>query len=370
MTDLPKNPTRLLRPATASRPVEPSDAPIGGPADPAERLAGLAVCFPSHRTGPAHALAPSQNCRSREPPALFAQDGTQPPEEPCPEEPLPALPSVPRPSGAPWESSVIALREGLTDRLPPSWRERTGIPTRAALAAVLLATALFIGAGLRLLPGGPGPTVRERSDASPVAQTGRTPLVRGTDPAQDLAGTGPGNSPGTVPTPSVPGAGRGSTAPTPSSTGMIVIDVTGRVRRPGVVRLPTGSRVTDALSAAGGASSGADLRQVNLARVLLDGEQVMIPAPGERLPLSPTATGAAGTGGSLGGQNGALTGPIDLNSATESQLDTLPGVGPVIAGRIVQWRTEHGRFASVEELLEVSGIGGKVLENLRPLVRV
>ena len=126
--------------------------------------------------------------------------------------------------------------------------------------------------------------------------------------------------------------------------------VVGEVRRPGVVHLPSGSRVTDALDAAGGATAEADLAAVNLARVLADGEQVVVPGP-------QSAEASAGAG-------------LDLNSADAAALDALPGIGPVLAARIVAWRTEHGRFSTVEELAEVSGIGPALLDGLRGLVRV
>lgn len=132
----------------------------------------------------------------------------------------------------------------------------------------------------------------------------------------------------------------------------VVVHVVGQVRSPGVVHLPPGSRVTDALDAAGGATAEADLAAVNLARVLADGEQVVVPGP---QPAGALASGSD---------------ELDLNSADEAALDALPGIGPVLAARIVAWRTEHGRFSSVEELAEVSGIGPALLDGLRPLVRV
>ena len=144
--------------------------------------------------------------------------------------------------------------------------------------------------------------------------------------------------------------------------------VVGQVRHAGVVRLPAGSRVQDALAAAGGARTGADLTAVNLARLLVDGEQIVVPKPGQRWSPPPAlphrdrpevaqVVPAAGV-------------PVDLNSATADQLDALPGVGPVLAGRILDWRAQHGRFSSVDELGEVSGIGEKVLARLRSMVRV
>ena len=149
---------------------------------------------------------------------------------------------------------------------------------------------------------------------------------------------------------------------------MVVVHVVGEVRRPGVLRLPVGSRVSDAVGAAGGATKGADLARVNLARVLVDGEQVRVAAPGE--PLEPAGVGGtAGTPGTSGtAGSGPGGGPVSLNTADLAALDTLPGVGPVLAQRILDWRTAHGRFTSVDELGEVSGIGEKLLAQLSPLV--
>jgi len=141
----------------------------------------------------------------------------------------------------------------------------------------------------------------------------------------------------------------------------LVVAVAGKVRRPGLVRVPPGSRVADALDAAGGVLPGVDLSGVNLARKMSDGEQVAVgvpPAP-DAAPAAGGAPGAAGTDQA----------PLDLNAATVEQLDALPGVGPVTAQRIVDWRTRNGRFATVDQLREVEGIGERRLGQLRELVR-
>ena len=152
-------------------------------------------------------------------------------------------------------------------------------------------------------------------------------------------------------------------APLPSgAAGVVVVDVAGRVRRPGVVRLPLGARVVDAIAAAGGVKGEVDLSSINLARVLADGEQVLVGAM--------VSAGSQGTGPTTTGAGGAQGGVIDLNAASLDQLDTLPGVGPVLAQRILDWRTAHGRFSSVEELQEVSGIGEARFADLAPRVRV
>jgi competence protein ComEA len=178
-------------------------------------------------------------------------------------------------------------------------------------------------------------------------------------------------APSVAPAPGAPGA-TGATA-----TGVVVVHVVGAVVRSGVVRLALGSRVLDAVTAAGGPAPGADLPQLNLARVVVDGEQIHVPRKGET--LSPAGVpGAVGAGAAVGpgtagggvGAAGANAVPVDLNSADAATLDTLPGVGPVLAQRILDWRTEHGRFSSVDELGEVSGIGDKLLAQIGPKVRV
>ncbi|HEY8305060.1 MAG TPA: helix-hairpin-helix domain-containing protein [Lapillicoccus sp.] len=157
---------------------------------------------------------------------------------------------------------------------------------------------------------------------------------------------------------------------------LVVIDVVGQVARPGVVTVPDGSRLVDVLAAAGGALAGADMQRLNLARLVADGEQVFVPRPGETPPVLVGALGGAGSGSGAGGAGTGAGGAtvagalVDLNTATLAALDTLPGVGPVLAQRIVDWRAQHGRFASVDELGEVSGIGDKLLEQIRPKVRV
>ena len=140
--------------------------------------------------------------------------------------------------------------------------------------------------------------------------------------------------------------------------------VVGQVRKPGVLRLTVGARVIDALEAAGGPTRDADLARVNLARVLVDGEQLQVPAPGDPGPVVGGSAGAPGSGSPA--STGATL--VSLNTADVAALDTLPGVGPVIAQRIVDWRTQHGRFTTVDELAEVSGIGERLVAQLRPLV--
>jgi len=165
------------------------------------------------------------------------------------------------------------------------------------------------------------------------------------------------------------GAAGGGAGGAPQAA-MIMVHVAGQVARPGVVTVAQGARVVDAITLAGGASPGADLQHVNLARLLVDAEQVYVPKAGEAIPAAPGPTAgaaAAGRGGSAAGPTSAV---VNLNIADASALDGLPGLGPVLAQRIVDWRTEHGRFTSVDELGEVSGIGEKLLSQIRSKVTV
>jgi competence protein ComEA len=146
-----------------------------------------------------------------------------------------------------------------------------------------------------------------------------------------------------------------------ASAGVVVVHVAGAVRRPGVVELPSGSRVAQAIDRVGGLRRRADPASVNLARPLVDGEQIVVLRRG-------SAVAAPVTPGGGGAPQAGPVGPVRLNTATVQELDALPGIGPVLAQRIVDWRTEHQRFTSVEELGEVSGIGESTLADLRPLV--
>ena len=145
----------------------------------------------------------------------------------------------------------------------------------------------------------------------------------------------------------------------------IYVHVVGAVVSPGLFPLAPGSRVVDALAAAHGFADGADTAGVNLARVLSDGEQLVVPRQGEApaVPATSNAPGAAGGSASP-------SAPVDLNTATAEQLETLPRVGPSLAARIIAWRTAHGRFARVADLGRVPGIGDRTLASLTPLVRV
>ena len=171
--------------------------------------------------------------------------------------------------------------------------------------------------------------------------------------------------PAPVPT-TGPAAGPGGLSTT---SGSVVVHVTGAVARPGVVTLRAGSRVADAVDAAGGASADADTEQLNLARVLTDGEQIRVPRVGEVLPDPVPQPGGAATpgAGTAPGKPGAgsASGTVNINTASASELEKLPGIGPALAQRIVEYRDSHGPFASVDSLTDVPGIGKAKLEALR-----
>ena len=196
--------------------------------------------------------------------------------------------------------------------------------------------------------GGSGAEARVVSlDAAPGSETGLS-----------TAASAPGD-----PAPAVEGATPAAAAAGATS---VTVDVAGKVRRPGIAVLEPGARVVDAIEAAGGAREGVSLTSLNLARPLVDGEQVLVgidPPPGvAAAALASTPAGSVPSAGS-----GAL---VDLNAASEAELDTLPDVGPVTAQSILAWREEHGGFTTVDELLEVDGIGEATLAKLAPHVTV
>lgn len=210
------------------------------------------------------------------------------------------------------------------------------------IVAVLLLVAV-VGAGVLLL--------RNRPVEEPVRSTATraTVLETATPDAPDEAGS-PGPTPAGTETPA-----------------MLLVHVVGKVREPGVVRLDPGARVADAVEASGGMLPGVDPTTINLAQPLADGQQVLVgvtPPPGQQ-PPAPLPSPPA-----LDGGDGEQAAPIDLNAATTEQLEELPGIGPVLAERIIQARDERGGFGTVEELREVSGIGEKRYADLRSRITV
>ena len=147
------------------------------------------------------------------------------------------------------------------------------------------------------------------------------------------------------------------TAATESVTTSLIINVAGKVKNPGVYQLPPGSRVVDALEAAGQQLKGVDISDINLARVLVDGEQILI---GSNRTVS----------GKVAAKKISVDNPLDINRATIAQLDTLPGIGPVTAQRIIDYRTKVGRINAVDELKKISGLGGAKFEVIKALLRV
>ncbi len=174
---------------------------------------------------------------------------------------------------------------------------------------------------------------------------------------EGLAGSATGTEPGS------PGVGSPGAAAIPSK---LVVHVVGAVRRPGLYDLHDGQRVADAVARAGGATRKADLAAINLAAPLVDGTQVLVPSRLAAAGGGPPAAGSAGAVASAGAT--AVGAKVSLSMATLEQLDALPGVGPVTAQKIIDYRTENGPFASVEDLDAVPGIGPTRIENLRDLV--
>lgn len=253
---------------------------------------------------------------------------------------------------------------------------RIHVSWQAVLAFVVVLLVAAVVFAVRVARAEQTSTSRPVGAATPAGVVGRsvpsafatTGVTRPAAPApsESVAAGGGGGS---------GGGGSGSGSGGGSSTGLatIVVHVVGQVARPGVVTVVSGARVVDAITLAGGPLPGADVQQVNLARTLVDGEQVSVPKPGETIPAagSAGAVGSVGAGGARAGTTAGGPGAlIDLNGADVATLDGLPGVGPVLAQRIVDWRTEHKRFTTVDELGEVSGIGDKLLSQIRSKVKV
>ncbi len=259
--------------------------------------------------------------------------------DPPPADPAPA-PPVPVPGRH-------AARRG--SGVPETLRGRVGLgPAHVAVVAVLVAVGALVTAVLVVRSDPEPPQVADVS-AEPVAS------VQSSDPLVDL------------PAPAAPGSSADADPAHDAAAGAattVTVDVAGRVRRPGIAVLDPGSRVVDALEAAGGARPGVDLSSLNLARPLVDGEQILVGEQAAALPPGAAVPPAAAVPGS------APTTLVDLNTATPDELDTLPEVGPVTAAAIIAWRDEHGGFSAVEELIEVDGIGDATLARIAPYVTV
>lgn len=228
------------------------------------------------------------------------------------------------------------------------WRidpERRGAV--AVMGAVLVAV---LAVGWQALAGRPHAEAVANSTTSSTAWN--TASAQAGTPAS--SGSGSGSTGGVSSSAEAPGA------TVPVAAAKVVVDVVGRVHRPGLVTLPAGARVADAVRAAGGVLAGTNLSSTNLARICVDGEQIAIGVPG--------AAAAPGAPGTSGAETPAAL--VNLNTATSDQLDALPGVGPVMAQRIIEYRTDHGPFQSVDQLRQVSGIGDVKYADLSPLVTV
>nr|WP_256094691.1 ComEA family DNA-binding protein [Streptomyces sp. EN27] len=274
--------------------------------------------------------------------------GVHEPAEPPASASTPSVP-VPRPGTAGeapgGTSRVRRLVSAARERLPLWVRLRCGMAPRTPVVLGLVLLAAVAVATVHFWSVRPQPVRAPEpvADESAALALPPDPLRSGTpDPVPRPAAGEP------------PGTGGGN------RSGEIVVDVSGEVHRPGVRRLPAGSRVEDALEAAGGVRAGTDVTGLNRARVLVDGEQVAV-----GLPPGPPVAGATAGGGAGAGPSA----PLSLNSATAEQFETLPGVGPVLAQHMIDYRTENNGFRSVDELRQVNGIGDRRFAVLRPLVR-
>jgi competence protein ComEA len=253
----------------------------------------------------------------------------------APRRPPPARPPAPRPLVDVAPPPLAPGRHALRSRGP-------GRLGAAQLAVVAVVVAVGLAVTCWWLVRGSAHEAPALAAAPAPGLVSASPAV---EPVGDASGAGPsaGSSSGAAPA-------------------TVTVDVAGKVRHPGIAVLDAGARVVDALKAAGGARPGVDLSGLNLARVLVDGEQVVVGGP--------APSGAAAAASPPVGDPSAPVALVNLNTASETELDTLPEVGPVTAASILQWRDQHGGFTSVDELLEVDGIGEVTLGKLAPYVTV
>lgn len=255
-----------------------------------------------------------------------------------------------------WDDLEEWSREGSGVGRGPRW---SALKDPRVILGILTAGALVLGGAHMATSMTPhDDTVAVNAPTSEGTQEATTEITEGSAPE----GTSPASA---VPAPdssNAPAAGKQT----------VVVHVVGAVRQPKLVELPSHARVGDALEAAGGPTEDADLGRINLARVVSDGEQVYVPREGEEIPseIAGPATGVesspSGPGAEASG-DGAL---VNINTASESELDELPGVGPAIAARIVEHRTTNGPFSNIEQLQDVKGIGPAIFEELRERITI
>ena len=298
--------------------------------EPPEREPARRAVRSARRRGPRPDLPPPDQWRYADPPAP---------------EPSPPLTRSTLPVSRAARRAAASAEPPPLIRIPVAFRQaRVGPGRWAVLGVVVVAlVAMSLFATRALLARAHS---QPQTFSAPVATSGRSaqPMVTGETSSRATSS--------------------GGGLATSSVAARIEVHVLGQVHRPGVVTVSAGARVQDVVRAAGGLLASADLTRVNLARHVQDGEQIVVPRPGQEVTTAPGPAASTATGAS------ASASPVDLNAADATALDTLPGVGPVLAARIVAYREANGPFRSVDQLDEVSGIGAKLMEQLRPLVHV
>lgn len=271
----------------------------------------------------------------------------------------------PDPGRDPWERIPVVDRLLRSQALAVSWRYRPRLLIGVGLAlAVMVTVGWWLGR-----PSSAGPIDGAIPFASAPASGAGSP-TGGIGPGGPGSGVSAPGATGAGPPTPVPGGSGAASDTTAPPAPELVVHVAGAVARPGIVQLPAGARVVDAIAAAGGAADDADVDQLNLAAPLADGVQVRVPHHGETVaaPVTPAPPGGGG-GGAAGGVPAAPV-VVDLNRASAAELEQLPGIGPSLAAAIVTWRTDHGPFERVDDLLDVPGIGPAKLATLADHVTV
>ncbi|HEY3925187.1 MAG TPA: ComEA family DNA-binding protein [Acidothermaceae bacterium] len=268
---------------------------------------------------------------------------------------LPPAPPAESPTAAPvrhgWRARLRAL-------VPARLHVTAFDPGRRGVAVLLVVAVVGASGGawyfLRAAPHVQPAEADPAGDCQTVTgqETGSCPTIgsgSARSPTESASPTGGFAPVGVVP----------SSSPSPSKASELVVDVVGKVAKPGVFTLPPGSRIVDAIAAAGGALPHTDLTALDLARKLSDGQEIFVGVAPPSGSAAMSAGGVVGDDTDVGGDTSAVsTDPVvDINSATQAELETLPGVGAVTAQKILAWRTQHGRFTSVTQLQQVSGVG-------------